>query len=214
MEVNKIEQKFLRLHDLQSKYLHEMSLIYDYEISQYKGISHVGHYMASIATRSVSIIKSFEILFNNKLYSTAISLIRLQIDNCLRLYAMCLCNPEYLLDEVTKGNPVRKLNDRDGNKMTDAYLIGKMDEFLPSFKALYGKTSGFIHFSFEHLKSNNQISQNGLDLHVKTLIGDEFEIDDDEKLKYLEDMITASFNLYRLIYSYRYDSQNINEHNT
>lgn len=214
MEIDIIEQKILRLHDLQNKILNEMSLIYAHEISQNQGISHIAHYTASIVSRSNSIIKSFELLFYNKLYSTAISLIRLQIDNCLRLYAMTLCNPEYFLDEITKGNSVRKLNDRDGKKMTDAYLIRKIDEFLPSFESLYQETSGFIHFSFEHLKSNNKITQKGLDLHIETLIGGEFELDNVKKVKYLDDMINASFNLYRLIYSYRFDSQNINEPNT
>ena len=213
METNTIEQKFLRLHDLQNKCLHEMTLIYNHEISRNHGISHIAHYTASIVTRSISLIKSFELLFHNKLYSTAISLIRLQIDNCLRLYAMTLCDPEYLLYEITKGNSVRKLNDRDGKKMTDAYLVSKIDEFMPSFKALYEEISGFIHFSFEHLKSNNKTTQKGHDLHIKTLIGGEFELDDTEKAKYVDYMITASFNLYRLIYSYRYDSQNFTEFN-
>lgn len=204
-----IDQKFLRLNDLQNKCLHEISLIYKYELSQNQGISHVAHYTASIVSRSVSLIKSFELLFNNKIYSTAISLIRLQIDNCLRLFAISLCNPEYLLDEVKKGNLVRKLNDRDGKKMTDTYLINKLDEIMPSFKLLYEEISGFIHFSNEHLKSNNKISQKDGDLYFQTLIGGEFELSETEKIKYLDDMIKASFNLYRLIYSYRYDSQNI-----
>ena len=209
METEIIEQKFLRLHDLQNKCLIEMSLIYEYEISKNNGISHIGHYAASIVSRSVSLIKSFELLFNNKIYSTAISLIRLQIDNCLRLYAISLCNPEYLLEEVKKGKSVRSLKDRDGIKMQDVYLINKLDEIMPSFKSLYEETSGFIHFSNEHLKSNNKISQKDGDLYIQTLIGGEFELTETEKIKYLDDMIKASFNLYRLIYSYRYDSQNI-----
>lgn len=186
-----------------------MSLIYEFDLSQNQGISHVAHYAASIISRSTSLIKSFELLFISKIYSTAISLIRLQIDNCLRLFAMSLCNPEYLLDEITKGNSVRNLNDRDGKQMTDTYLIKKLDKIMPSFKVLYEETSGFIHFSNEHLKSNNKITQKDGNLHLKTLIGGEFELSEAEKIKYLDDMISASFNLYRLIYSYRYDSQNI-----
>jgi len=204
-----INEKFLRLHDLQNKYLHEMSLIYEFDLSQNQGISHVSHYTASIVSRSISLIKGFELLFNCKIYSTAISLIRLQIDNCLRLFAMSLCNPEYLLGEITKGNSVRSLNDRDGKKMTDTYLINKIDKIMPSFKLLYEETSGFIHFSNEHLKSNNKITQKDGNLHLKTLIGGEFELSEAEKIKYLDDMISASFNLYRLVYSYRYDSQNL-----
>jgi len=211
MKTEIIEQKFLRLHDLQNKCLIEISLIYEFDFSKNNGISYVGHYATSIVSRSVSLIKSFELLFNNKIYSTAISLIRLQIDNCLRLFAISLCNPEYLLEEVKKGKSVRSLKDRDGIKMQDVYLINKLGEFMPSFKSLYEETSGFIHFSNEHLKANNKISQKDGDLYIQTLIGGEFEITETEKIKYLDDMIKASFNLYRLIYSYRFDSQNIQE---
>jgi hypothetical protein len=205
------EEKFLRLHDLQNKCLYEMSLIYNFELSNNNGISHVAHYAASIITRSVSLIKSFELLFENKIYSTAVSLIRLQIDNCLRLFAISLCNPEYLLSEVEKGKSVRDINDRDGKKMTDTYLINRLDKIAPSFKSLYEEACGFVHFSYEHLKLNNRITQKDGKTHLHTLIGDEFELTDAEKIKYLDYMISASFYLYRLIYSYRYDSQSIKE---
>ncbi len=204
-----IEQKFLRLHDLQSKCLNEITLIYNFELSKNHGISHIAHYTASIVTRSVSLIKSFELLFNNKIYSTSISLIRLQIDNCLRLFAISLCNPEYMLTEVQKGVSIRNIKDREGKKMTDTYLLTELDKILPSFKSLYNETCGFIHFSYEHLKLNNKLSEKDGKTHWETLIGKEFELTESEKIKYLDYMISASFNLYRLIYSYRYDSQNI-----
>ena len=204
-----INQKFSRLYDLQSKCLTEISLIYNFELSKQKGISHVAHYAASIITRSDSLIKSFELLFDKKIYSTAISLIRLQIDNCLRLFAISLCNPEHLLTEVEKGVSIRDIKDRDGKKMTDAYLMTELDKILPSFNALYKETSGFIHFSYEHLKLNNQKSEKDGKMYWKTLIGEEFELTETKKMKYLDYMMSATFNLYRLIYSYRYDSQNI-----
>lgn len=204
-----IEQKFERLHDLKIKCLNEVTLIYNYELSNNKGISHVAHYSASIITRSTSLIKSFELLLNNKIYSTAISLIRLQIDNCLRLYAISLCNPILLLTEVEKGVSIRDIKDRDGNKMYDGYLISKLDTVLPNFKSLYEETCGFVHFSFEHLKLNNKKHVENDKINIETLIGNEFEISENDKIKYLDYMITATFNLYRLIYSYRYDSQNI-----
>lgn len=206
-----IEEKFLRLNDLQNKCLNEISLIYNFESDENKGISHVAHYSASIITRSVSLLKSFEILFKNQLYSTAISLIRLQIDSCLRLFAISLCNPELLLTQVEKGNSIRNIEDREGNRMTDHYLITKLDEILPTFKSLYDETCGFIHFSFEHLKLNNRITEIDGNVKFETSIGKEFELTEDEKIKYLDYMINASFNLYRLIYTYRYDSQNSEE---
>lgn len=204
-----IEEKFERLHDLQNKCLNEIILVYNYELKNNNGISHVAHYAASIITRGNSLIKSFELLFNNKIYSTAISLIRMQIDNCLRLYAISLCNPILLLAEVEKGTSIRDIKDRDGKKMYDGYLISKLDNILPNFKTLYDETCGFVHFSFEHLNLNNKKHEENGKVNIETLIGNEFEISETDKIKYLEYMITSTYNLYRLIYSYRYDSQNI-----
>lgn len=203
-----IEERFDRLHDLQNKCLNEVRLIYSYEINKSKGISHVAHYAASIITRASSLINSFELLYKHGIYSTALSLIRLQIDNCLRLYAISLCNPVLLLTEVEKGTSIRDIKDRDGKKMNDGYLITKLENILPNFKSLYDETCGFVHFSFEHLKLNNRkYEENGI-IEVETLIGSEFEISDADKVKYLNYMITSTYNLFRLIYSYRYDSQN------
>lgn len=209
MEKENIDEEFVRLFELEIKYKSEVSLIYDFEISHNNGISHVAHYIASITNRAISLIKSFEILFKTKNYSTAISLVRLQIDNCLRLYAMTICNPEFLLTEITKGNQVRRLKDRDGKKMTDAYLIKKLDEIMPNLKSLYNETSGFIHFSMEHLKANNKFSEKEGKMYVETYVGKEIELTKAEKIKHLDNMFNVSFNLYKLIYSYRYDSQNI-----
>ncbi|GAB1463550.1 hypothetical protein [Pedobacter sp.] len=208
-DIKLIEQKFNRLHDLKIKCLNEISLIYNYELSNNKGISHVAHYSASIITRSTSLIKSFELLLNNKIYSTAISLIRLQVDNCLRLYAISLCDPISLLTEVERGISIRDIRDRDGNKMFDGYLISKLDNILPNFKSLYEETCGFIHFSFEHLNLNNRKYIENEQIKTETLIGHEYEISEENKIKYLDYMITATFNLYRLIYSYRYNSQKL-----
>lgn len=92
--MTEIDDKFSRLEDLRNKCLYEISQIYDYELIKNNGISHIAHYAASIVNRSISLNKSFKLLFDNKIYTTAISLIRLQIDNCLRLYAISLCNPK------------------------------------------------------------------------------------------------------------------------
>lgn len=208
MEKGSAEIKLSQLLDFEIKYQLEVSMIYNYEISQDNGISHITHYIASISNRAIHLIRGFVTLFIAENYSTAVSLTRLQIDNCIRLYAISLCNPEYLLTEIIEGNHVRRLKDRDGIKMTDAYLIGKLDDFLPGFKSLYEETSGFIHFSSEHLKINNKFIEKDDEILVETYIGKEIELTEDEKLKYIEEMYKASFNLYRLIYSFRYDSQN------
>jgi hypothetical protein len=203
-----IDEKLSQLKNLSSICQNEISKIYEYELSINHGISHIAHYAASKVNRSISLNKSFELLFNHKIYSSAISIIRLQIDNCIRFYAISLCNPEYLLTEVINGVPVRKLKDRDGKKMTDAHLIKKIDEFFPSFKSLYEEISGFIHFSIEHLKINNSIIEKEGVMHLQTMVGDEFELTEIQKLKYLDNMIRATSILHSLVYSYRYDSQN------
>lgn len=98
--------------------------------------------------RSVRLAQGFISMLRDRNLTCAGALLRLQIDNCLRLYAISIAEDEQaVVDTVLDGKSIRTLKDRSGNKMTDAYLkeqLGKYDKQLP---LVYDNTSGFIHFS-------------------------------------------------------------------
>lgn len=82
------------------------------------------------------------------------ALLRMQIDTALRFSAVWLVQkPSWLAREVLKGKRIDMMRDRDGRRMTDRYLVSKLTPAHPWLPAVYETTSGYIHFSGEHLIS-------------------------------------------------------------
>ncbi|MBK9130520.1 MAG: hypothetical protein IPM20_02585 [Gammaproteobacteria bacterium] len=109
--------------------------------------------LASAAVkRSMSLCSGFASLMRDKNYTCAASLLRLQLDSCLRFFAAFIVeNPHDFAYAVFKGTPIRKMKDRNGHLMTDRYLVdslGKKYEWMPR---VYDATSGFIHLSERHI---------------------------------------------------------------
>ncbi|MCL6103846.1 MAG: hypothetical protein M1292_15415 [Bacteroidetes bacterium] len=167
------------------------------------------HFIFSVVNRAVALNRGFLQLTNLNNYLAAISLIRLQVDNCLRLYAMSLVdNPSSFYDSVLEGIEIGNLCDRDGKKMTDNHLATKIDTIFPEFKKLYKNTCGFIHFSHEHLYFNNKVKDLTDDSFIlSTSIGDIDKLEIYEKVDYSFNMLMAGKSLYKLIKEYRITMQ-------
>ena len=129
----------------------------------------------------------------------------MQVDNCLRLYAMSLVdNTSEFYDKVLSGVEIRDLFDRDGKKMTDNYLVTKIDAIFPKFKELYKTTSGFIHFSNEHMFMNNRVKDKSSETFIlQTSIGDIDRLEIYEKVDYAFNMFMSTKNLFELMKEYR-----------
>jgi hypothetical protein len=82
------------------------------------------------------------------------ALLRMQIDTALRFSALWLVNkPHDVAREILRGERLDKMKDRDGKRLTDAYLITKLAPDQPWLPEVYERTSGYIHFSGAHLFS-------------------------------------------------------------
>jgi RNA recognition motif-containing protein len=181
---------------LEKLFISEINKIYEIE----EGISIINHYIMSIANRAISLNRGFVTLAESNNYQTAISLMRLQIDNCLRLYAMSLSgNAAEFYEKVLNGEHIRNLKDRDGNKMTDNYLVTKIDKIFPKFESLYKKLSGHIHFSSEHFSFNNKLENDTYSISV----GNVENLNIAEKVDYTFNMFWVSKDLLNLITDYR-----------
>lgn len=186
---------------LEKLFILEIRKIYEIE----KGITKINHYIMSIANRAISLNRGFVTLAESNNYQTAISLMRLQLDNCLRLYAMSLYNNSgEFYEKVIGGEQIRKLKDRDGNKMTDSYLVTKIDEIFPQFKSMYEKLSGHIHFSTEHFYFNNKID----DVTYSISVGDIENLKIAEKVDYTYNMFLIGQDLLKIIAEYRREITN------
>lgn len=104
--------------------------------------------------RSMSLQSAMLSLIRDNNYFSAASLLRLQIDSCMRFYTVFLVDdPQDFATKVLGGEHIRKLKDKNGNKLTDAYLIDALSEHHKWVKNVYKTTSGFVHLSNKHLFS-------------------------------------------------------------
>lgn len=109
---------------------------------------------AAVLNRSIELIKGFSLLVKEDNYLVAASLVRLQIDNLLRLSAVWLVSDtQDFAKKVMAGTPIRKLKDRNGERMRDSYLLQRIGEKNDWIRSVYEETSGFIHLSDKHILS-------------------------------------------------------------
>lgn len=203
-DLKSIEENLMKLQKL---FIWEINEITKIETGQ---LSEITHFIMSITDRAISFIRAYLTLteFNN--YQSAICFIRLQIDNCLRLYAYSIANNSFeFYEQVLGGTHIRNLVDRENNKMTDEYLISKLDQIMPGIKCLYKNTSGYIHFSKNHLFLNNQVELiNESEIKLKTKVGDIDGLEIYNKVDFAFNMFIASKSLLELISSYRIEIKN------
>jgi len=135
------------------------------------GLYHLDFYIAGILNRSLSLIYGFETLLQSSNFLSASHLVRPLLDNYLRLLAAYLVdNPHEFAKKIWEGEVVRKLKDKDGQKMSDDYLKKKATENYPWIENVYEETSGFIHFSAKHIKNATTLEKEG-ERQLLTYIG-------------------------------------------
>ena len=200
-DLEEINKSFL---ELENKIKDVCKLIFSQETEQSK-LFKSSHYILSIANRAISLNRGFLTLTQVNNYSTAISLIRLQVDSCLRLFALTLVDdwPSFYKD-VVSGKEIRNLKDRDGNKMTDSYLVAKYDKIDNGFKLLYKNTCGFVHFSNSHIKLNTRTKDETEDtFRMQISVGDIDHLEIYEKVDYGFNMFMVGKSIYKQIKSYQ-----------
>ncbi len=152
----------------------------------------------SVLNRSLCLLTGFCDLIERKNFIAAAPLLRLQLDNLLRFQGAWLAkNPHTFSEEVLKGTHIRKLKDKDGNLMTDSYLIDKIAEEYPVMKSVYEHTSGYVHLSDKHIfNSLGQLKEDGV-FHMKVSASDDFIKERD----YIE-AIRAFFEITGVLFRY------------
>jgi hypothetical protein len=117
-------------------------------------IGHQHYYLFGIARRAIAQSVAFRQMIADRNSLVASSIIRMQLDTVLRLYALFwVADPEDFATRVFKGAQINKLKAKDGQKMSDKYLKDRLvprNDWIPS---VYEETSGYIHFSNRHMKA-------------------------------------------------------------
>jgi len=167
-------------------------------------------FISGIVNRAISLIHGFLLLAKDNNYISAVPLIRIQLDNCLRFYASTLVTDydEFFM-KYLNGEHIGNLKDASGKRMTDTYLAKHIEKnVLPGTLNLYRNTSGHIHLSNEHSFLQTEIVQES-DRTIRTKIGkmDFFEID--KKVDYSFNMFVATDLLLKLVSSWKYQKLKI-----
>jgi hypothetical protein len=139
-------------------YEHRFILMAKLSITAKRKIYPLDKYFDGIYNRSLSLMYAILTLLDSNNYMAAASVVRLHLDNFLRLYAAWLVDqPHDFANAVISGTPVKKIRDRNGKPMLDGYLVDKASEEYPWIKKVYDKACGFVHFSGTHVFANQEI---------------------------------------------------------
>lgn len=102
--------------------------------------------------RSYYILTGFLGMIEKRNFVAAAPLVRMQLDNALRLFAAWLVeNPHDFALAVLKGKRISSLRDKDNNRLTDAYLVEQLAKKHDWIPELYARASGFVHLSEKHI---------------------------------------------------------------
>jgi len=169
-----------------------------------KLLSKPSMFVFSIINRAVALNNGYKSLALIDNYVAAINLLRIQADNCMRLFAMTLVdNRAEFFNKISNGVHIRNIKDTKGRKMTDLLLSTELEKIFPGFRSLYENSSGLIHFSNEHLNqnTNTQVSENNLSGII--LINGEHFLSMARKVDYSYNMYLVTTELFKLIKGYK-----------
>lgn len=136
-----------------AKYVDELNTFFD--VAKKSGIGVIGENLLAVdlcfcamLDRSVKLTDGFISMLKTRNLTCAGALLRLQMDNCMRLFAIYTAKSEKeIVDCVMKGECIDKLYDKSDKRMTDKHLKEQLEQFDPKFADVYNQASGFIHFS-------------------------------------------------------------------
>lgn len=169
-----------------------------------KLLSKPSMFVFSIINRAIALNKGYKSLSLENNYVASINFLRLQADNCIRLFAMSLVDDRgSFFDAVENGEHIRNLKTHDGKKMTDKLLSDELDKIFPGFRSIYENASGLIHFSREHLNQHKQTIVTENKLSGKVLFNGEHFFSIAEKVDYTYNMFLLGTELYKLIKGYK-----------
>jgi hypothetical protein len=102
--------------------------------------------------RIISTAAGFRLLVESRNMICARTLLRTHLDTALRFYSVFIVKkPHGFVLDVLKGQQINKNIDKDGYKMTDAYLISKLANEYAWLPVVYKNLSGYVHLSEHHL---------------------------------------------------------------
>jgi hypothetical protein len=160
-------------------------------------------FIVAIAQRSIDIIEAYKHVIDSWNITCAGPLIRMQLDNLLRLvYISKIKNSDELTLEILNGKSFYDFRDSDGKKLTDSRLRQYAKENYPWVDDIYKKASQFVHFSELHMRLPIEESneENTIAFSIRKPSSDKVSKKDIES--YFEIMIMITQEILRYIVSW------------
>lgn len=106
-------------------------------------------YILSLIDKSLRLVDGFKSMIEQRNLTCAGILLRVQLDNCLRTYALYAAadKREVVNSMLGRSAQLNKLNAKNGEKMTDRYLREQLETVDKRFGTVYKEASGYIHHS-------------------------------------------------------------------
>lgn len=103
--------------------------------------------------RSLALMRSFDLLMRNEGYIAAGALLRMQLDNAIRLHGIFMLteNPHAIADQMFGGKKLDSMKSRDGNRLQDKVLRDEFVKVFPWADIAYRFGSDFVHLSGQHI---------------------------------------------------------------
>lgn len=122
----------------------------------------------SLLNRSVQLTDGFISMVKERNLTCAGALLRLQLDNCMRTYALYIAaDRKEFIEALMSDKKIDDLKDKCGNAMKDWYLKSELNKFDAQFSTVYRNASGYTHFSgkafYQAVSAKND---NGIEFQV------------------------------------------------
>jgi hypothetical protein len=104
--------------------------------------------MGAVTQRSAELVRGFSGLVRDSNVTCALPLVRLQLDNLLRLCACwCVEDQKTVMLALLKGHSLHTIRSKEGKPLSDRHLHEILSRILPWTSEVYRYTSSFIHLS-------------------------------------------------------------------
>lgn len=144
----KLNSLFEQLENLKKRHF---DIFYMLQGNSNDDIYHLDMFLKPVLKRSLDLTDSFSILVNKWHYSISGSILRMQIDNLLRVfYVFQRKDNDKIFIEFLRTGSFRFLKHTDNKKITDKLLIEVASKNYPWIEKVYIETSKFIHLSTKH----------------------------------------------------------------
>jgi hypothetical protein len=134
-------------------------------------------FLSCVLDRALSVNRGYITLTDSNNYFCAVTMLRMQIENCIRLYGITLVDDacKYITSWMS-GDRICKFQDTATNKsLSDSYIASILDKQYKNIAAMYKEACSFVHFSERQLYDTANVKSGTRTINIK--------VSEDDKLK-------------------------------